>query len=149
MLTVYRVCRSIYADRLDGQGAKGSGGRWNEPGLPVVYTAASIALAVLENLVHMERQDYPVGYSAVSIEIPGGVSIIQGQSSLLSRPGDKPTQIGSRWLRSLESAVLEVASAVSPLEKNYLLNPLHPEFELIRIVGIEPYLFDPRLFPRR
>ncbi|HUE02378.1 MAG TPA: RES family NAD+ phosphorylase [Bryobacteraceae bacterium] len=36
------------------------GGRWNSPGR-AVYMAESIALAVLENLVHMARQDFPRG----------------------------------------------------------------------------------------
>lgn len=28
----------------------------------MVYMAQSVALAVLENLVHMSRQDFPTGY---------------------------------------------------------------------------------------
>jgi hypothetical protein len=32
------------------------------PGRAVVYTAESVALAVLENLVNMSRTDFPVGY---------------------------------------------------------------------------------------
>ena len=54
---VYRVCRARYA-RLDGEGARRAGGRWNSPGRTVVYMAESVALAVLENLVHMSRQDF-------------------------------------------------------------------------------------------
>jgi len=38
------------------------GGRWNSSGRAVVHMAESIALAVLENLVHMTRQDFPRGY---------------------------------------------------------------------------------------
>jgi RES domain-containing protein len=49
---VYRVCRARYA-RLDGEGAKLVGGRWNSPGRTVVYMAESMALAVLENLVRV------------------------------------------------------------------------------------------------
>ncbi len=60
-VTVHRVCRRIYAS-LDGEGARGVGGRWNSPGRPFVYMAQSVALAVLENLVHMSRPDYPTGY---------------------------------------------------------------------------------------
>ena len=58
---IYRVCRARYA-RLDGEGAKLVGGRWNSPGRAVVYMAESVALAVIENLVHMSRQDFPTGY---------------------------------------------------------------------------------------
>ena len=49
---IYRVCRDIHA-RLDGEGAKLVGGRWNSPGRSVVYMAETVSLAVLENLVHM------------------------------------------------------------------------------------------------
>ena len=57
-LDVYRVCRAAYS-RLDGYGAKHVGGRWNSPGYAVVYTAESVALAVLENLVDMSRAVFP------------------------------------------------------------------------------------------
>ena len=50
MRRVFRVCRSIYA-RLDGEGARRLGGRWNSPERVVVYMADSISLAVLENLL--------------------------------------------------------------------------------------------------
>jgi RES domain-containing protein len=51
---VYRVCRRIHA-ALDGEDAFRAGGRWNSPGKRMVYTAESVALAVLENLVHIAK----------------------------------------------------------------------------------------------
>jgi RES domain-containing protein len=59
-LDVFRSARAIHA-RLDGSGAKRAGGRWNSRGHAVVYTAESVPLAVLENLVHMSRTDFPIG----------------------------------------------------------------------------------------
>ena len=76
--SVYRVCRARYA-RLDGEGARLVGGRWNSPGRAVVYMAESVALAVLENLVHMSRQDFPIGYVCVSAVIPDSISIATAQ----------------------------------------------------------------------
>lgn len=67
---VCRVCRARYA-RLDGEGAKLVGGRWNSPGRAVVYMAESVALSVLENLVHMSRQDFPTGYVCIAAILPG------------------------------------------------------------------------------
>ena len=69
---VFRVCRARYA-RLDGTGARLVGGRWNSSGRAVVYMAESIALAVLENLVHMTRQDFPRGYVCVAAVLPDGI----------------------------------------------------------------------------
>jgi RES domain-containing protein len=69
---VFRVCRARYA-RLDGTRARRVGGRWNSSGRAVVYMAESIALAVLENLVHMTRQDFPRGYVCVAAVLPDGI----------------------------------------------------------------------------
>jgi RES domain-containing protein len=76
--SVYRVCRARYA-RLDGEGARLAGERRNSPGRAVVYMAESVALAVLENLVHMSRQDFPVGYVCAAAVIPDGMDIATGQ----------------------------------------------------------------------
>jgi RES domain-containing protein len=73
-LDVFRVCRAVHA-RLDGSGAKRVGGRWNSPGRAVVYTAESVALAVLENLVNMSREDFPAGYVVTGVSIPDHVAI--------------------------------------------------------------------------
>jgi RES domain-containing protein len=56
--------------------------------------------------------------------------------------------LGTRWLRSGRSAVLLVPSALVPQERNYLLNPAHPEFRRIRIRRAEPFSFDPRMWKR-
>ena len=74
-LRVFRVCRAIHA-RLDGEGARLAGGRWNSPGVAVVYMAQSVSLAVLENLVHMAREDYPSGFVLVDAEIPDHVGVL-------------------------------------------------------------------------
>jgi RES domain-containing protein len=52
-----------------------AGGRWNSPGRAVVYLAESVSLAVLENLVHMAREDFPTGYVVVSASMPESVSV--------------------------------------------------------------------------
>jgi RES domain-containing protein len=41
---------------------------------------------------------------------------------------------------------LAVPSAVIPSEKNYLLNPKHPEFRRIRIENSIPFEFDSRMW---
>jgi RES domain-containing protein len=43
------------------------------------------------------------------------------------------------------SAVLSVPSAVVPAERNYLLNPAHPDFERIEMGEPRPFRFDQRL----
>lgn len=139
---VYRVCRSIHV-ALDGEGAKRVGGRWNSPGHPVVYMAQSISLAVLENLVHMAKEDFPIGYVSVSALIPDDLRVLT-EGDLTSGSGAQ--EAGDNWLASSESAVLRVRSAVIPDEFNFLLNPRHPEFIKITSEPPVPFVFDERLF---
>ena len=145
--SVYRVCRARYA-RLDGEGARLAGGRWNSPGRAVVYMAESVALAVLENLVHMSRQDFPVGYVCAAAVIPDGMDIATEQDLRLRVDLRELSSqgLGDWWIDSKESAVLEAPSALVADEHLYLLNPANPDF--VRIVADPPALFhfDPRLF---
>jgi RES domain-containing protein len=146
-ITIYRVCRRIYAS-LDGEGSNRVGGRWNSPGRPVVYMAQSVALAVLENLVHMSRQDYPTGYVVVAATVPDHVRILDYLSYLASTSSvsTRERKAWDRWLQSGESAVLRVPSAVVPGDWNYLINPQHLDFAQISTEPPVPIHFDERLF---
>src|SRR5260370_4913305 len=126
---IFRVCRARHA-RLDGEGARRAGGRWNSPGRAVVYMAESVALAVLENLVHMSRQDFPTGYVCIAATLPAGIFIeFEQELRLRADLRDVNAQsLGDWWLDAKASAVLEVASSIVPREHNYLLNPTHPDF---------------------
>lgn len=146
-VSAYRVCRAIYA-RLDGEGSRAVGGRWNSPGRPVVYMAQSIALAVLENLVHMSRQDYPTGYVIVEVIIPDHVRVLDYAKLVDVEAPDRVSELqtGDGWLARGESAVLRVPSFVAPREWNYLINPKHLDFAQIKIEVPVPMQFDVRLF---
>ena len=57
MITVWRiVTRRFVTSAFSGEGARLFGGRWNRKGWPVVYTAQSRSLALLEMMV----QDDPL-----------------------------------------------------------------------------------------
>jgi RES domain-containing protein len=110
--------------------------------------AETVALAVLENLVHMSRQDFPNGYVCVAAVLPDSLNI-------MTEPGLRlhadlrhlsPQALGDYWIEARESAVLEVASAVVTHEHNYLLNGAHPEFAKITTDPPALFHFDPRLF---
>ncbi|MBY0506841.1 MAG: RES domain-containing protein [Bryobacteraceae bacterium] len=138
-LRIYRVCRARYAV-LNGEGAKRVGGRWNSPGRAVVDMAGSVALAVLENLVHLSRQDFPTGYVVIGALVPEDIRILS-----LDEAAD-PQQAGDKWFDSQESAVLRVNSVVVRGDSNFLLNPTHPDFSRITVEAAKPFEFDPRLF---
>ncbi len=146
----YRVCRRIYA-RLDGEGARKVGGRWNSPGRAVVYMAQSVALAVLENLVHMSRQDYPTRYVTIEAHVPDHIPILEYDRflDLSLKESLRKRKAGDDWIASGESAVLRVPSAVVGGEWNYLFNPQHLDFAQIHVEPSVPMYFDERLFENK
>jgi len=146
-LLAYRVCRASYA-RLDGAGAWRVGGRWNSPGRRAVYLADSIALAVLENLVHMTREDFPSGYVVVSAEIPDTLEVLTSDLvfDAASRNHARSQSIGDDRFDRRLSAAMRVPSAAVSGAWNYLLNPEHPEFPRIVVARPVAFEFDPRLF---
>lgn len=57
-LTVWRLVAERHAARaFDGEGGRLYGGRWNHPGIPVVYTSATLSLAALELLVRLDVKE--------------------------------------------------------------------------------------------
>jgi RES domain-containing protein len=138
MITVWRIVTTRFASSaFSGEGARLYGGRWNRKGVPMVYTAESQSLAMLELLV----QDEPLRarYAMIPAEIPNSVKMDRITAAEL--PDDwrdfgareHLRTLGSEWIASGASAVLTVPSAVVPAENNYLLNPRHPSFGKITI----------------
>jgi len=117
----------------------------------MVYMAQSVALAVLENLVHMSRQDFPTGYVRITAIVPEDVVVFSETDLRRNRSlRDFSTRaLGDAWLDSQLSAVLKVRSAVVPEEWNYLLNPRHPGFSKIAVHQPESFVFDERLSNER
>lgn len=133
------VKRSRAATAFNGEGAFRFGGRWNSKGQRVVYASSTLALALLEILVHIDTSRAVPELVAFPIEIPGRM-VEHGPHSSLDRLDDglpwslkKTRQIGDRWLAGARQAALQVPSAIIPLESNFLLNPVHPDFAQCRI----------------
>ncbi len=56
---VYRLIKERFLDTpLSAEGARRYGGRWNPPGVGILYTSASPELALLEQLVHLPELPY-------------------------------------------------------------------------------------------
>ncbi|MFN6338248.1 MAG: RES family NAD+ phosphorylase [Cyanobacteriota bacterium] len=146
------MCRKPYVDNaLDGIGGMYTSGHWHTKGNPIVYTASSAALAALEVLIHVDPLTAPSDLRLLAIEIPEDLSTAVLEPTKLPRdwstvPAPASLQtLGVSWLTSGGSAVLSVPSAVITVERNFLLNPRHPEAQRIRIVSDEAFTFDPRL----
>lgn len=57
--------------------------------------------------------------------------------------------IGEEWLRESRAPVLSVPSVVIPHERNFVLNPAHPDFSKLMINPFEPFSFEPRMWKAR
>ncbi len=152
-MIIWRLCKARYANQaLSGEGARLYGGRWSYPGVPIAYTASSLSLAALELLVHLDHDLAPSDLVSVAVTVPYSVSVERIEIGELPRnwrvfPGpEKLKEIGSSWARGKRSLLLEVPSAVVPQEKNYLVNPQHPDFAKLQIGEPRKFVFDPRLF---
>ncbi len=151
-MRVWRICRKPYVDTaLDGSGGMYTSGRWHSKGNPIAYTASSAALAALEVLVHVDPLTAPADLRLLAIELPDDLSIEVLEPITLpegwhSVPAPAALQtIGSSWLTSGRTAALNVPSAVIKVERNFLLNPRHPEVQRVRILSDEAFSFDTRL----
>lgn len=145
--------RSYGADDLSGTGASKYPGRWNADGEKVVYTASSAALAVLETAAHIETGGLPLNRFVVEVEVPARVwtrrrtlDVARLDPSWQAIPaGAVSVAAGSAWLRSRNSALLVVPSAIVPEESVVLINPAHADARLIKAKIIRRYEYD-RLF---
>jgi RES domain-containing protein len=71
MPQVFRICKTKYAaTSFDGESAFRFGGRWNTRGTRIIYTAGSLALAVLEMLVHLDDDALLLKYSFIKAQVP-------------------------------------------------------------------------------
>src|SRR6266571_1768578 len=58
MVTAWRIVATRFASgAFSGEAARAEGGRWNSPGVRMVYTAGTISLALLELLIHLNTGD--------------------------------------------------------------------------------------------
>jgi RES domain-containing protein len=159
----WRVTKSKHAATAwDGEGASKHGGRWNNPGRRVVYTAFSRSLGALENLVHLgDWTLLQTAYVALPAEFDDDLVTSIGKAELGTDAHTYPSPtitrpIGDAWIERGTTPVLRVPTAVipfalhgEPAEVNYLLNPLHRQFRRITRGFPLPFVFDPRLAPKK
>lgn len=155
MTIAWRLVKKKYvSEAFTGEGAKLSGERWNHKGIPVVYAADSLSLAVLESFVNQGPEGEHFSFVYFRIEIPNNIIEKVKPSDLPPNWRDLPSptstkDFGTRWAISNRSCVLRVPSVITLIEYNYILNPLHPDFNKINIGVAEPFSFDQRMSTTR
>lgn len=152
-VTVWRLTHERYAETaFSGVGARRHGGRFNSPGTPVVYTAESLALALLETLTGLERYHqlrsyvfFRARFSEEKVSVVSASDLPDGWDQ--HPPSSPPQRIGDQWVSRGASVALRVPSVVVPYSYNYMLNPSHPLFEEVEIGSGESLPVDRRLIP--
>src|SRR5262249_26652657 len=129
------------------------GGRWNSPGVRVVYVSESLSLSVLEILVHLQTNVLLSSYVTFAVELPETVIEELPTAALPADWREFPAPpavraLGDAWVARGSSAALRVPSAVLAMEHTYLLNPAPAEFVGLAVSGPEPLDGDARVFRR-
>lgn len=150
-ITTWRIFAPQHADNAySGEGARIHGGRWNNKGRALVYSSENLALAVLEQLVHLEDPSTLAAFVAVNAELNEKQIEILSQSSLpadwRAYPAPSSTKkLGDAWLSRNETLALRVPSVTVRGQYNHLVNPAHPDFAGVEISEPEPLGLDPRI----
>lgn len=128
------------------------GARWNSVGVELIYTAANRSLAMAEVAVHFTLATLPEDYMMMTIEIPDDIAIKHlDEKDLPDNWRDFPhpsstQEFGDNFVVENAFCLLKIPSVVTKGDYNTLINPNHVEFKRIRIINIEKFPFDQRIF---
>ena len=151
-MEVFRLSREKFALPLSGKGAAMKGARWNSVGVELIYTAENRSLAMAEVAIHLTLATVPGDYVMQTIYLPDDISIQKLTIGELPTdwnvfPHPNSTQIiGDRFMAGGDYCVLQAPSVVTQGDYNLLINPHHPEFARVKVIGVEKFPFDKRVF---
>lgn len=151
-MEAFRLTREKFAGTLSGKGAAAKGARWNSVGVEIIYAAANRSLAMAEVAVHFTLATIPDDYVMMTLHIPDDISLQKINANELPEgwngfPYNTLTQnIGDRFVAESKYCILQVPSAVTQGDYNLLLNPHHSAFPRMKIVDVERFPFDRRIF---
>jgi RES domain-containing protein len=160
-MNFYRITSCEFKNDLSGTGAYKHGGRWNNKGTNLLYTAEYPALAMLEALAHITMVKQKRDYCKMVIAHPNPVifnelfkdgnwyqeiAVDQLPADWRSSPGpDSLREIGDAFVSAGAFLALKVPSVLEPDSFNFLFNPAHPAFADFKVIHAELVFFDQRL----
>lgn len=151
-MNVFRLSRKQFASNLSGKGASIKGARWNSIGVELIYTSANRSLAMAEVMVHFSLSTLPSGFVMLTIFVPDNIAMQKLEIKSLplnwnSFPHPSDTQqIGDKFVNDNKFCVLKIPSVVTKGDYNFLINPGHKDFKKIKILSVEDFPFDQRIF---
>ncbi|WNZ76428.1 RES family NAD+ phosphorylase [Pseudomonas sp. P105] len=151
-MRAWRIAKAKRATDLSGTGAAIEGGRWNDQDVPAVYMGLTPAICCLETFVHAGGEPgFPMKITCFELPAdttlylePDPKTLPDGWESL---PADRPSMdFGTTWLKASTHLGLIVPSAVLALERNIVINPLHPAVSMIKVIEVFDFMYDSRMF---
>lgn len=136
-------------DAFSGLSGFATDGRWHSHGRHLDYAAESLSLAILERVVHYKRFDELAPHAVYVVEVPDS-AVAPLRQPPKGWDGVEPLPaaqaLGNAWCDGADSPGLLVPSAVTPGERNLMLNTRHPKWKWDWVIaGPTPFAFDPRL----
>lgn len=151
-MEVFRLVREKYSYKLTGKGAALNGARWNSAGVEIIYTASNRSLAMAEVIVHVDLLTLADDYHMLTVYIPDDISFkkltpadLPENWNAFPNPASTPA-IGDRFVIENQYCILMIPSSVTKGDYNLLINPNHADFAKIKIINIEKFPFDKRIF---
>lgn len=108
VIIVQRICKAQYPGN-NGEGARLRGGRWNHKVAAMIYRGRTVSLCALEVLVN--SAGLPSNLVVIQAAIP---KTVRGKDLRISAlppdwkstvPGKATKDLGTKWARSMETAV--------------------------------------------
>ena len=118
---------------LNGMGAALMGGRWNPIGMLAVYCSETSSLAMLETLARTKGLPASPTFGILDLKVPDDRIVEPG--GLDDAPDSQ--KAGAAILE--EHLAFAVPSVVNPLERNIVINPLHPHFNEVEAGTIRTF----------
>ena len=150
-MVVYRIQKAKYKKDISGFGSTLVSGRWNFAGdRPILYTASSQSLAILETLAHLTNGIRPPKLVLLKIYLPDEEVRkieIDDLPSNWNKKGYFPEvqEWGTEWAKNMSSLAVSVPSVISS-DPIILINPQHPGFYKVKVITSEEnFLIDDRL----
>lgn len=152
-MILYRIAavgKTYSATDVSGKSASIAPGRWNDTGEFVLYTAPTIAMAVLETAAHIATRKLPLNKFLIAVDVPDAVWAARTVVTPASAPpgwdaipaGLPSIEHGSEWYRSGVSALLEVPSAIVPEETCVLINCRHADVAKLVVTQLRKHTYD-------
>jgi RES domain-containing protein len=173
-LTLYRLARARFAN-LSGIGAALAPGRWNRPDQEAIYTSTEVGVPLLERLVHTPKDVIPSNLALMKIRISGGwkkldtirmsgewikvthlltLGVENNRSYMMCFPTlaeAKSEFQANPWgglVRTIATPfAVAVPSVIVPVWNVVLFPQATGFWDHVSLESVEPFHFDPRLFP--